>query len=476
MATGAVSEVLGRLRAALLLRDGAELTDGQLLECFVRGRDGAAVAALVHRHGPMVWGVCRRVLGHHDAEDAFQATFLVLARKAASVVPREMVANWLYGVAHRTALKARAAAVKRKGRERPMEELPEPAVADDDLWRDLQPLLDRELSALPDKYRAVVVLCELEGKTRREVARLLGVPEGTVAGRLARARALLAKRLARHGLQASGAALAGALSVGVASAGVPDSVVASTIKFTDLLATGRAAGAIPVSAAALAEGVLKSMLLTKLRAATAVLAVVAAAGVGVGGLLYETRAAEPPAAGQTAGPDGRAPAKQRVEDPVKKELRRLRGTWVGVSYERQYNPPTEKELGKMKGTRLVIDGDRVTLKPAKAADSDKKSAELTFKFTIDPTKEPKTIDWLVVLPDGKSSTLRGIYKLDQDPLVELKDTLTLCFGAKRRPAEFKPKPDPELEEQMFVFKRDAVLWDGASRTAPILWDADGPDF
>ncbi len=474
MATGAVSEVLGRLRAALLLRDGAELTDGQLLECFVRGRDGAAVAALVRRHGPMVWGVCRRVLGnHHDAEDAFQATFLVLARKAASVVPREMVANWLYGVAHRTALKARAAAVKRKGRERPMEELPEPAVVEDDLWRDLQPLLDRELSALPDKYRAVVVLCELEGKTRREVARVLGVPEGTVAGRLARARALLAKRLARHGLRASGAALAGALSVGAASAGVPDSVVASTIKFTDLLATGRAAAAIPATTAALTEGVLKSMLLTKLGAAAAVLAVVATAGIGAGGLLYETRAAEPPAGGQGAGPDVRAPAKQRVEDPVKKELQRLKGTWVGASYERRYNPPTEKELQKMKGMRLVIDGDRITLKQAKAADPDKQPAELTFKFTIDPTKDPKTIDWLVVLPDGKSSTLRGIYKLDKDPP---KDTLILCFGAKQRPAEFKPKPDPELEEQMYVFKRNTVLWDGAARSAPILWDADGPDY
>src|SRR5262245_42904641 len=114
MATSQMSEVLQQLRRAVLLRDGAGLTDGQLLEGYLSRRDEAALAALVRRHGPMVWGVCRRVLrNHHDAEDAFQATFLVLVRKAAAVVPREMVANWLYGVAHRTALKARATTANR---------------------------------------------------------------------------------------------------------------------------------------------------------------------------------------------------------------------------------------------------------------------------------------------------------------------------------------------------------------------------
>ena len=158
---------------------------------------------------------------YHDAEDAFQATFLVLVRKAASIVPREMVGNWLYGVAHQTALKARATAAKRKGRERQVTDMPEPAVAGQDLWPDLQPLLDQELSRLPDKYRAVIVLCDLEGKTRKEAARQLGVPEGTVASRLARARAMLAKRLARRGVTVSGGALAAVLSEKAASAGVP---------------------------------------------------------------------------------------------------------------------------------------------------------------------------------------------------------------------------------------------------------------
>src|SRR5262249_13878664 len=149
---------------------------------------------------------------HHDAEDAFQATFLVLVRRAASIASREQVANWLYGVAHQTALKARATVAKRKGRERQGAEMPEPAVPEQDRWDELRPLLDAELSRLPDKYRAVVILCDLGGKTRKEAARQIGVPEGTVAGRLARARAMLAKRLTQRGVTLTGGALAAVLS------------------------------------------------------------------------------------------------------------------------------------------------------------------------------------------------------------------------------------------------------------------------
>ena len=139
MATSQLSEVTDHLRRAVLRQDGAGLSDGQLLECFVRDRDEAAVAALVRRHGPMVWGVCRRVLRiHQDAEDAFQATFLVLVRKADSILPREMVVNWLYGVAHQTALKARQTAAKRGARERQVEDMPEPQAAQPGPWRELR--------------------------------------------------------------------------------------------------------------------------------------------------------------------------------------------------------------------------------------------------------------------------------------------------------------------------------------------------
>src|SRR3954468_9394767 len=160
MRTGGLRNVLEHLRLA----DGG-LTDGQLLARFLDGGDEAAFAALVRRHGPMVLGVCRRVLGHaHDAEDAFQATFLVLARRAASVARREAVASFLYGVAYRTALRARARRARRHATERQVGRMPHPEVAPPEAqgWR---PVLDRELSRLPEKYRAALVLCDLEGKT-----------------------------------------------------------------------------------------------------------------------------------------------------------------------------------------------------------------------------------------------------------------------------------------------------------------------
>src|SRR5437660_7393420 len=131
MATEQLRRVFQTLREAIPCSEGAARTDGQLLESYVRSREEAAFAALVRRHGPMVWGVCRRVLSsHQDAEDAFQATFLVLVRKAASVVPREMVANWLHGVAYQSALQARRTLARRRARERQVTRMAEPVVTE----------------------------------------------------------------------------------------------------------------------------------------------------------------------------------------------------------------------------------------------------------------------------------------------------------------------------------------------------------
>src|SRR5439155_22325727 len=254
MATGQLNGVIQHLRRAMLLRDGAGLTDGRLLKDYISRRDETALAALVQRHGPMVWGVCRRVLSnYHDAEDAFQATFLVLVRRAASIASPELLANWLYGVAHQTAMKARATVAKRKIRERQVTEMPEPAVVEQDLWNDLRPLLDQELSRLPDSYRVVIVLCDLEGKTRKEAARHLGLPEGTVGSRLARARVSLVKRLTERGVTLTCGGLAAVLAQNVASAGVPDSVVSSTISAASFFAAGSTAatGLVSVKVAAL---------------------------------------------------------------------------------------------------------------------------------------------------------------------------------------------------------------------------------
>jgi len=286
-----MSNLTRQLRHAVLGTDGAGLTDGQLLGCFVDHREEAAFTALLHRHGPMVCSVCRRVLrSQQDVEDAFQATFLVLLRKAPSIKPREMVASWLFGVAHQTARNARAAAIRRGAREKQVLDMPEPATQQKDLWHDLQPLLDQELSRLPHQYRILIVLCDLEGKTRKKVAQQLGCPEGTVAGRLARARAMLARRLARHGLAVSGVTLATVLSDQVASASVPISVMTWTEKAVALVVAGQAAGAVSTKVAALAEGVMKTMLLTKLKIATAVLVAIGVLVTGIGFSLHPAQA------------------------------------------------------------------------------------------------------------------------------------------------------------------------------------------
>src|SRR5215469_10531090 len=168
MATAALGTVLGNLRRSLLRQDEAGLTDGELLECFIARRDESAFEALMRRHGPMVLGVCRRILRNEaDAEDAFQATFLVLVRKAGTIRYRGQVSNWLYGVAHNTALKARAMIRKRRIKELQAGTVPKPEAAKE-VWQQVQVLLDAELSQLPEKYRVPIVLCELQGKTIKE--------------------------------------------------------------------------------------------------------------------------------------------------------------------------------------------------------------------------------------------------------------------------------------------------------------------
>src|SRR5262245_16665243 len=279
---------------------GNGMTDGELLARFLRSRDEDALAALVRRHAPMVWGVCCRLLcNHHDAEDAFQATFLVLVRKAADV-PGQAVANWLYGVARQTAVRLRATAAKRGRRETQVVEMPEPTVptVHD---ADVQAVVDEELSRLRDVYRGVVVLCDLEGMTRKEAARQLGIPEGSVASRLARARALLAKRLAQRGVVFSGS-VAAVLSAGSASGSAPPTLVASTIKTASLLAAGQAAGVVSAKVAALTEGVTNAMFTTKIKSVLAVVLVVGLALAGAAGLLHQTQAADQPTAKGRGGP------------------------------------------------------------------------------------------------------------------------------------------------------------------------------
>jgi RNA polymerase sigma factor (sigma-70 family) len=380
MATGQMSVVIQHLRRAMLLQDEAGLTDGQLLEDYISRRAEAAFAALVQRHGPMVWSVCRRVLtNYHDAEDAFQATFLVLVRRAASIASPELLANWLYGVAHQTAMKSRATLARRKARERQVAEMPQPAVLEQDLYNDPEPLLDQELSCLPDIYRVVIVLCDLEGKTRKEAARHLGLPEGTIGSRLARARMLLAKRLVKRGVTLSGAALAAVLSRNVAPAGVPDAVVSSTIRAASFYAAGKVAAAGPVSVkvATLTEGVLKSMLLSRLKIVVAVVLALGVITLG-GGLSYRIHATEEaavsgPAALATPAPREGKAGRSRDDETLKHTLltlekarwdagvrqdadaldKLLTRNWVGFSKNDRYT--RADYLGSLKRQRVAPD-------------------------------------------------------------------------------------------------------------------------
>jgi membrane fusion protein (multidrug efflux system) len=264
-----------------LARDG--LSDRQLLALFVQHRDEDSFTSLLNRHSPMVMGVCRRVLrDQHDAEDAYQATFLIFARKAASVRAQDSIGGWLYRVAYRTALEARARIVRRRGKEQQVNELPDPAVQPDEGRPELLASLDKEIDHLPDKYRVPVVLCELEGRSRKEVARLLGVPEGTLSWRLAQAKKLLAQRLARRGLAVSGVALAAVMTPATTSAFLRVSTVKAVVSVE----------AVPAEVLALTEGVMKAMLLNKLKITVCMTVLALMAGIGAGGVAYRAVAQE----------------------------------------------------------------------------------------------------------------------------------------------------------------------------------------
>jgi RNA polymerase sigma factor (sigma-70 family) len=306
-----------------LRQTGGGLTDGQLLARFVAGRDEDAFAALVTRHGPMVLGVCRRVLRNDaDAEDAFQAAFLVLARKAESVARRDSVGPYLYAVAYHIALAAARANARRRARERQVKDMPHPEVAPAEA-QDWRTVLDREVSRLSAKYRSAVVLCDLGGVSQRQAALHLGVPLSTVSSRLTRARELLAKRLAARGLAVSSGLLAAALASETASAQVPPALAGSTARVAALVAAGQLAGA-STAPVALMKGVMRAMLMKKIRLAVGAFLVVAAVGaVGLAGRLGDEARGQDTVS--TAAPrSGGKPANEL--DALRRENEDLRGT------------------------------------------------------------------------------------------------------------------------------------------------------
>jgi RNA polymerase sigma factor (sigma-70 family) len=367
-------------------QDTRPAADRDLLRAFADRRDGEAFAELVRRHGGLVHGVCERILGA-DADDAFQATFLVLARKAGSVRRPEVLGNWLYGVAVRCARRAKAQAARRKAREQPVIDWPAPEAGPD--WRDVRPVLDEELARLPERLRAAVVLCELEGVPRPEAAARLGVPEGTLSSRLARGKEALRRRLVRRGVTLAAVGV-GMVLASAARAAVPPGLAEATTA----AAVGQATGV----ALTLAQAEVSAMFWAKVLKVGLAAAVMAVVGVGA-------------ALGYAAAAEEKKP-----------DMDRLQGGWTITDAKRNGRGPADPN--EVIGQKLTFNEDKMKFGP------------FAGEFKLDPAKDPRQIDVTVLEgPENeKGKVAQGIYKLDGDKL-----TVHLSHPGGERPTSFESK-------------------------------------
>ncbi len=416
------------------------MSDGHLLDRFVSQGDGLAFEALVLRHGSMVLRECRRVLDdRHEAEDAFQATFLVLARKAGSVRARDSVGPWLRGVAARVAAKARAGIVRRDRRSRDVAEVTAREArclaGSDEEGREIARLIREEIGRLPAIYRKPVELCYFDGLTCEQAAARLRRPVGTVTVQLARARDRLRRSLVRRGVSA-GAGLLGSIltgRAGEAAPAIPRSLIASTIQAATPHAAGGAAlaGSAPAHVAALAEGAITAMFSVHLKVASA-LAVGGVAAV----VLISARPAGPPApAGEPAAIPGRAAVVG--DDKDKTEGDKLRGRWQCSSLEGGRGK-SEGKGSEADQFKLSFDGDGYVFEGAFGL----MGGDAKGKFKLGPEKSPKHLDL-----ESDKGPMIGIYKLEGDTL-----TISLNkIGLDDRPTDFTPGESRFI----WVFTREA---------------------
>jgi RNA polymerase sigma factor (sigma-70 family) len=383
-------------------------TDATLLNRFARDGDGRAFAALVERYGGMVLGVCRRVVGHEqDAEDAFQATFIVLARKAAAIRRRESIGPWLYGVAHRVGRKARESSVRRD-RVTSLDEALAAGPMADEADAELRLAVDAAVRELPPRFLRPVVLCYLQGQSTEDAARALGCPRGTILSRLARARERLRVQLTRRGVVLTAAAVTAALAAQRATAAVPLPLAYSTIQ-----AATPAAGAVSARAAVLAKGVLTAMWVSKVIRVAAVVAVVTAGGAG----FWATRA--------------------WADKPPAKEAKpaTLEGTWQVMTFSKDGNEAPKEEAETIK---LVLSGETFTLTH--------REESVTGKFKADPSQKPATFDIEVTEGDKAGESQMGIYELNGD-------TLTICTAHKGSPRPTKFESTAGSNQNLVTLKR-----------------------
>jgi RNA polymerase sigma factor (sigma-70 family) len=398
MAAGHPDILLQHVRKLAAPPGIAQLADKELVTRFAAHGDEAAFEVLVQRHGPMVLRVCRRVLGNdHDAEDAFQGTFLVLSRKTHSLRRQESVASWLYGVAYRLALRGRAEMVRRRSHESRVSPRPPHDPLAEISVREAQAVVDQELAGLPEKYRAPLVLCCLEGVARDEAAQRLGWTLSTLQSRLQEARDRLRRRLGRRGLTLPAALLAAVLTEGAAPAAVPGPVALGTAKAAGLFAAGQAAaaGALSGRAVALAESVLRALALTRLKIVAVVWVGLAALGTAATVLAHQALAEKP--ADPSANRKKESANQPRKEKEAAQEILQVRGAWPqwrgpnrdgvvhGVTAPRQW-PRALKEEWKVavgKGVASpVVAGGKVYLFTRQKDD-----AELVQCFSLAGGKE-----------------------------------------------------------------------------------------
>jgi RNA polymerase sigma factor (sigma-70 family) len=379
--------------ALAAVRERAE-TDGELLGLFVRHRDERAFGELVRRLGPTVYGVCRRHLGNTaDADDAFQSTFLVLSRKAGTVHPPGRVAAWVYGVASLAARKLRQTRARRQLRERAVHPLPDPPTPEKEMDATLMPAVDEELGRLPDKFRLPIVLCGVRGLSVAAAAGELGWPVGTVASRLSRGRAELAKRLAKRGIVVGVLATAGGWSE--LAAGVPPRLLEQTVA----AATG---GTLPPAVAALSSEVANAMSWTPIRRLTAGLLCAGGLALAGGGLVLQPGTAAPvPTASADAKPTLDRLKLGDVSGLLRQESVRKE---VGLSDD-DHKSLTEFREGKQKEMQQAIQNDLQAQIQAQGggrggAISIRANGELTTKLTAEMNAEyvKKVTDLLK--PDG----------------------------------------------------------------------------
>ncbi len=360
------------------VRDGANSGDGDLLTRYRTTRNQEAFGALVRRHGPMVFGVCNRVLrDSHAADDAFQATFLVLATKADTVRPPDRLGPWLYGVAYRTALKARGRAFRRQQVEqRYATEVANRAPGGTSDDADMLPVIDEQLNALPEKYRTPLVLCAMQGLNKAEAAERLGLPEGTVSSRLARAREMLRDRLARRGFVVPLVALAAVLTADTLQAAVPAALVVTGTE----IAVGTAI--VPTTVLTLSNEVLRSMILLKLKSlcAIALSVTLACGGFGVYTLNADEKkpvkpgekpAAQPVKPGEKPAvkPDGEKPAPGKPDGEKPKPAPKFGGKVASVDAKANTimlaikgdGGVVEKMYPLAQGAKVFVDGKEAKL-------------------------------------------------------------------------------------------------------------------